>query len=118
MRVALAKSTSGHVIDGFAAHGKDNYALGGFVSDPAYSRVVKMDDRLGINVHDREVPRHIYDDVNGQHWIVREVDSTTTPGARAPRCLIFDSGAVARRLWSYPRDWGMLPPGALLKLMR
>jgi len=67
---------------------------------------------------DREVPRHIYDDVSGQHWTVREVDTTTVPGARASRCLIFDSGSVARRLWHYPHDWGALPPNALLGLIR
>ena len=67
---------------------------------------------------DREVPRHIYDDVSGMHWTVREVDATTVPGARASRCLIFDSGSVARRLWHYPNDWGALPPNALLGLIR
>ncbi|HWJ23181.1 MAG TPA: hypothetical protein VNS52_12585 [Gemmatimonadaceae bacterium] len=77
-----------------------------------------MDSQARFGGGDREVPRHIFDDVSGQHWTVREVDAATVPGARAPRCLIFDSGAVARRLWSYPRDWGAMPPGALLKLMR
>jgi len=67
---------------------------------------------------DREVPRHIYDDISGTHWTVREVDTTAVPGARASRCLIFDSGSVARRLWHYPRDWGALPPGVLLTLIR
>lgn len=67
---------------------------------------------------DREVPRHIYDEVSGEHWTVREVDTTAVPGARGARCLIFDSGSIARRLWNYPRDWGALPPGALLRLIR
>jgi len=77
-----------------------------------------MDSQVGFTGSDREVPRHIYDDVSGQHWTVREVDAARTPGARAPRCLIFDSGAVARRLWHYPRDWVALPAGALLNLIR
>jgi hypothetical protein len=80
--------------------------------------MVEMDREVGFVGSDREVPRHIYDDASGQHWTVREVDAAMTPGARAPRCLIFDSGVVARRLWSYPRDWVALPPSALLKLMR
>lgn len=67
---------------------------------------------------DREVPRHVYDDASGTHWTVREMDTSSVPGARAPRCLVFDSGAVARRIWRYPQDWGLLPPSALLGLMR
>jgi predicted acyltransferase len=70
---------------------------------------------------DREVPRHIYDDVSGQHWTVREVDTTTVPGARASRGLIFDSGSETASPPAAPRprpglrrirrallDWGRL----------
>ncbi|MFL5574596.1 MAG: hypothetical protein ACJ79S_01275 [Gemmatimonadaceae bacterium] len=67
---------------------------------------------------DREVPRHVYDDDSGTHWTVREVDASSVPGARASRCLIFDSGSVARRIWRYPLDWDALPPRTLLGLMR
>ena len=77
-----------------------------------------MANSQGLYRGDREVPRHVYDDVSGEHWTVREVDTTAVPGARASRCLIFDSGSIARRLWQYPQDWGALPPSALLRLIR
>ena len=78
----------------------------------------QMDTQQRTFRGDREVPRHIYDEVSGEHWTVREVDTTAVPGARAARCLIFDSGSIARRLWDYPRDWGALAPSALLRLIR
>ena len=78
----------------------------------------QMDTQQRTFRGDREVPRHIYDEVSGEHWTVREVDTTAVPGARAARCLICDSGSIARRLWNYPRDWGALPPSALLRLIR
>jgi hypothetical protein len=36
------------------------------------------------------------------------MDATSIPGARANRCLIFDSEGVVRRAWSFPRTWAEL----------
>lgn len=44
----------------------------------------------------------------GLRWLVREVDTTHVPGARAPSCLIFESEGVVRRAWRYPDDWRRL----------
>ena len=44
----------------------------------------------------------------GIAWRVREMDATNIPGARANRCLIFDSEGVVRRAWSFPRTWAEL----------
>lgn len=49
-------------------------------------------------------------------WTVREVDARAVPGARAPRCLIFENHELVRRVWDYPRAWRGLPAAALLRL--
>lgn len=50
-------------------------------------------------------------------WTVREIDASHVPGARAARCLIFESPGLIRRLWSYPPDWRTLPDADLEALM-
>jgi hypothetical protein len=42
---------------------------------------------------------------DGLLWVVREVETENVPGARAGRCLLFESDAVVRRVWEYPADW-------------
>jgi len=49
-------------------------------------------------------------------WEVVELDTRTTPGARAPTCLCFVSQAAIRRVWRYPAHWATLPAEELLRL--
>jgi hypothetical protein len=56
-------------------------------------------------------------DPGGVTWTVREADTTRVPGARAPRCLIFETAGHARRAWKYPPDWPTLGDEGLLALM-
>jgi hypothetical protein len=50
-------------------------------------------------------------------WTVTEIagNSLALPGRR---CLIFASGAAARRVWSYPADWRTLDAEELVLLSR
>jgi hypothetical protein len=70
----------------------------------------------GGRIHDREVPRLVYDDRTGARWRVREVDARAVPGARAESCLLFEGEGVIRRVWNYPRDWSHLSPEDLVSL--
>lgn len=58
-----------------------------------------------------------FTDPGGVTWTVREADTTRVPGARGPRCLIFETAGYARRAWTYPPDWRTLGDEALLLLM-
>ena len=49
----------------------------------------------------------------GVEWHVREVDAGSIPGSRSPRCLIFDSEGIVRRVWEYPDAWTELSDDAL-----
>jgi len=60
--------------------------------------------------------RLIYDDIAGTAWYVREVDARAIPGARAPRCLVFDAMGASRRVWSYPAAWETLSDAALVAI--
>ena len=51
-----------------------------------------------------------------EHWIVREVDARTVPGARAKTCLICETADVIRRLWEFPKDWTSLTDEALWRI--
>jgi hypothetical protein len=51
-------------------------------------------------------------------WMVREVDTTRVPGARADRCLIFESDSVVRRVWVFPATWESLGDRDLGALLR
>jgi hypothetical protein len=53
----------------------------------------------------------------GIAWRVREMDATNIPGARADRCLIFDSESVVRRAWSFPRAWAELDDESIWALL-
>lgn len=53
----------------------------------------------------------------GSRWRVRELDASAVPGARGSRCLIFESEAVVRRFWSYPRDWANLSDDRLWQIV-
>lgn len=57
-------------------------------------------------------------DREGRPWTVREADATHVPGARAERCLIFDTSGYCFRVWQYPFDWRELTNGELLALGR
>lgn len=46
-------------------------------------------------------------------WRVREMETSTQPWARGPRCLVFESDAFARRVWRYPAHWRTLSDAAL-----
>ncbi len=60
--------------------------------------------------------RSIFDPASGARWCVVETDARATPGALAPRCLLFFSAGAVRRVWSYPEGWEALPDAALLRL--
>ena len=47
---------------------------------------------------------------------IREIDAQTIPGARAPRCLVFENHTVVRRLWDVPASWRSLSVAALFCL--
>jgi hypothetical protein len=53
----------------------------------------------------------------GIAWRVREMDATNIPGARANRCLIFDSEGVVRRAWSFPHSWAELDDASIWALL-
>jgi hypothetical protein len=55
-------------------------------------------------------------DSHGLPWVVSEVRCADVPGARAERCLVFESQYVVRRVWTYPRYWRELDPGELERL--
>jgi len=50
-------------------------------------------------------------------WVVREIDAGGVPAASAPRCLVFESESVVRRVWRYPADWESLSDTQLYDLM-
>jgi hypothetical protein len=43
----------------------------------------------------------------GSEWEIREIRTTSMPGAKGEWCLICDSAedGVVRRVWNYPRLW-------------
>lgn len=51
-----------------------------------------------------------------ERWTVRELDTTTLPGALGARCLVFENHSLVRRLWVYPSTWATLPAESLLRL--
>jgi hypothetical protein len=53
----------------------------------------------------------------GVAWTVRELDTRGVPGARGPRCLVFEHPELVRRLWTYPVTWTALSDAALLRLV-
>jgi hypothetical protein len=53
---------------------------------------------------------------DGTAWSVSERSGLVIPGARGPSCLVFDSPACVRRVWSFPADWRALSDEALLAL--
>lgn len=53
----------------------------------------------------------------GARWTVRETDTSHVPGARGPRCLIFESDGILRRAWLYPTDWALLTDQQLIAVM-
>ena len=54
---------------------------------------------------------------HGVAWHVREMDTTSVPGARAERCLVFDSEGVVRRAWSFPEGWDELDDESIWALL-
>ena len=74
---------------------------------------------MATNYSDREVPIpqvSEFADADGVYWTVREVDGRTVPGARGPKCLVFDCQTVVRRVWNFPSNWRELPPEQLIAL--
>ena len=62
------------------------------------------------------IVRSIYEYANRHHteWSVCEIDCTHIPGARAARCLLFDSEFVMRRVYDFPQTWFALSDAELL----
>ena len=56
-------------------------------------------------------------DGDGLAWRVVECATAHVPGARGPRCLLFLSEGIARRVWAYPATWRALAPDALETMM-
>lgn len=54
--------------------------------------------------------------LGGIAWRIWMADTRGVPGARAERCLIFDTGDRVRRVWSVPEDWGQMPAEMLIAL--
>jgi hypothetical protein len=46
-----------------------------------------------------------YLDTPSRRWLVYERDTHRDVGARAPRCLIFETHGAFRRAWDYPDNW-------------
>ena len=63
-----------------------------------------------------EAGRRFRDPDSGLFWSVAEVDGRTIPGARGPRCLVFQSENAIRRVWCYPEDWRALGDADLTAL--
>ena len=53
----------------------------------------------------------------GVRWTVHEASASRTPGAKAYRCLIFDSEGIVRRLWVFPERWDQLVDDDILRLL-
>jgi hypothetical protein len=53
----------------------------------------------------------------GVRWAVYEASAARTPGAKAYRCLIFDSEGIVRRLWTFPEHWDELADEEILRLL-
>lgn len=53
----------------------------------------------------------------GVLWTVREADARAVPGARRPRCLIFESRDRVCRFWYYPDAWESLPDETLARML-
>ena len=56
-------------------------------------------------VRPAEGGRRFRDPDSGIFWTVSEIDGRTIPGARGPRCLVFQSEIAIRRVWCYPSEW-------------
>jgi hypothetical protein len=56
-------------------------------------------------------------DGGGIAWRVVDCAGARVPGSRGPRCLIFLSEGLVRRVWSFPPDWRALSPAGLEALM-
>lgn len=68
-----------------------------------------MGQRIGV-------PRAV-SDAHGTEWVVSEWEAgDEAPLWRGRRCLLFQSGSVAWRLWSYPAEWRELPAADLASL--
>ena len=57
-------------------------------------------------------------DASGNSWQVYERNAAHEPGARAERCLIFESERAWRRAWQYPVDWEALSEAELRTIGR
>jgi hypothetical protein len=56
-------------------------------------------------------------DVAGVAWRVVDRAAAHVPGSRGPRCLIFLSVGLVRRVWIFPARWRLLTPHELEALM-
>src|SRR4051812_23417687 len=80
-----------------------------------------LDEWAHASVFASRIVQGLVDDPDGEsvneaNWTVREIDARNIPGALGPRCLVFESVEMVRRLWVYPAAWMSLPARALLRL--
>jgi hypothetical protein len=97
---------------------------------PSNPRRAPMPDRptrspLVAPVHTRRLPPPLrtgatvyFADYDRRTWAVHEADCGHLADARAPRCLLFESDAVVRRVFFFPPEWAALSTEELIALAR
>jgi hypothetical protein len=75
------------------------------------------DSRDRLKSEESDVRTRVVIDGHGNEWTVHEVE-TPQPWAHARHCLIFNSSAVVRRVWSYPDGWARMSATDLLGLIQ
>lgn len=58
----------------------------------------------------------VFLDSSGVRWTAYERDAGNVPGGHARRCLVFESAAAVRRVWSFPDSWSELTDEQLAAL--
>ena len=53
---------------------------------------------------------------DGERALVSECDARGVPGATGTNCLICETEAAIRRIWSYPADWHRLEDATVFAL--
>ena len=58
----------------------------------------------------------VFHDTSGVQWTAYERDGGNVPGGRERQCLVFESAAAVRRVWTYPDRWDTLTDDELASL--
>jgi hypothetical protein len=61
--------------------------------------------------------RDFEDDV-GRQWSVHEISVPAVAWAYGPRCLLFETAGLVRRVWNYPTNWSSLSEAGLDQLSK